>query len=125
MVGRVSTHYKNSGITFHGTSWGEYGDGIEVIFNTHISASTHPYCAEPRNPFSCVFRSTGRGVAKGVRDIPYYFTNSNATSWALGETLTTAVFIQAQLRWVSLPLTVWLLSLITLGGTMWETRRAG
>ena len=122
----VSTLYNNSFVSSEGgLCGGENGDGVEVIFNTQITASTHPYCAEPRNAFSCVFQSMARGVAKGVRDTSYYFTNSNATNWALGETLTTAVFIQVQWWWISLPLTVWLLSLITLGGAMWETRRAG
>lgn len=125
LAGRVSTGFNDPMITSKGSKGREHGDGVEAIFNTHITASTHPYCAEPRNAFSCVFQSMARGVAKGVRDTSYYFTNSNATNWALGETLTTAVFIQVQWWWISLPLTVWLLSLITLGGAMWETRRAG
>ncbi|RYP06950.1 hypothetical protein DL764_002837 [Monosporascus ibericus] len=125
IVGKVSTFDNNYGLISESSTNGINGDGVEAIFYSNVTGLTYSDCEEPRNGFSCVFQSVGRGIAKAVRDTSFAFTNNNATGWAIGESLTTVFFIRVEWQWLLLPLAVWLLSCVTLAGAIWKTRRAG
>ncbi|RYP65182.1 hypothetical protein DL771_008417 [Monosporascus sp. 5C6A] len=106
MVGKASTFDNNYGLFFEGSTDGVGGDGVEAIFYSNVTWSTYSDCEEPRNGFSCVFQSVGRGMAKAVRDTPFAFTDNNSTSWAIGGSMTTVTFIRVEWQWLSLPLAV-------------------
>lgn len=63
-------------------------------------------------------------MSKSIWDTPYMNHGTEGANMAIGETFVSLTFIRINWGWLAFPVAIWVLSVATLLGTVWKTRRA-
>ncbi|KAL7906537.1 hypothetical protein GGI35DRAFT_482692 [Trichoderma velutinum] len=81
-------------------------------------------CDNPLDKISCAVNNVAQAISKTFWDTPYINSGIEDTHMAIGETFVSLTFVRIQWGWLAFPIAIWVLSVITLLGTVWRTRRA-
>ncbi|EHK50836.1 hypothetical protein TRIATDRAFT_94133 [Trichoderma atroviride IMI 206040] len=94
-------------------------DILQAIFYGHFAD-----CDNPSDKVGCTVNNVAKAMSKSFWDTPYMNYGMEGANMTIGETLVTLTFVRIQWWWLVFPATIWLLSVVTLLGTVWKTRRA-
>lgn len=83
---------------------------------------TNSNCSTPNDTFTCFIEAFANALTKSVRDAPYLDHGTASPLLAKGNVLVNATFVSVRWQWLSLPVLVWLLSIVTWLGALWKTR---
>lgn len=98
------------------------GTSMDLLQAIYFNNFTN--CANPEDKVSCAVMNMGRAMTKTFRDAPYIASGVQAAHMATGKTLVPVTYIKVTWYWILLPVFIWILSVTTLLGTAWKSRRA-
>jgi hypothetical protein len=81
-------------------------------------------CDNPLDKVRCAVNNVAKAMSKSFWDTPYMNYNIEGAQMAIGETFVSLTFVRITWGWLAFPVAIWLLSVITLLGTIWKTRKA-
>lgn len=81
-------------------------------------------CDNPSDKVGCAVNNVAKAMSKSFWDTPYMNYGIQGAHMAIGETFVSLTFVRIQWGWLAFPVAIWVLSVITLLGTVWKTRRA-
>lgn len=81
-------------------------------------------CDNPLDKVGCAVNNVAKAMSKSFWDTPYMNHGMEGAQMAIGETFVSVTFVRINWGWLALPVAIWVLSVATLLGTVWKTRRA-
>lgn len=81
-------------------------------------------CENPLDKISCAINNIAQAMSKSFWDTPYIANGTEGAHMITGDTFVSLPFVRINWGWFAFPLAIWVLSVVTLGGTVWKTRRA-
>ncbi|KAM0263726.1 hypothetical protein ACHAQJ_001040 [Trichoderma viride] len=81
-------------------------------------------CDNPLDKVGCAVNNVAKAMSKSFWDTPYINYGIDGAHMAIGETFVSLTFVQIRWWWLAFPVAIWVLSVVTLLGTVWKTRRA-
>jgi hypothetical protein len=120
LAGNISTEDAYTGLTFE-------SDQLQNIFFANVTTlETCPFTGRgKKDPFACAINAIADAYTQTVRDAGYVANGTASEGLARGETLVTRTFIRVEWPWITLHVTVWLLTVMGWGGTVWRTKSLG
>ncbi|KAJ9629514.1 hypothetical protein H2203_001888 [Taxawa tesnikishii (nom. ined.)] len=110
-----------SDFEFEGTPSGiGSSDALKAIYYGNFTN-----CENPADKVACAVGNVAKALSKSIRDAPYVVSGVDGAEMTKGQTLVPVTYIHVTWYWLSLPVVIWLLSITTLLGTAWKSRRAG
>lgn len=115
-------------------AFGTYGSiSSDVLQTLFIQNFTN--CDTPDDRLSCAMSNIASAMSKSFRDSAYTSAKAagfnasasdlhNTANMAVGRTLISQAFVEVHWQWLSLPLLVWVMTVVTWIGTVGLTRRA-
>jgi hypothetical protein len=98
------------------------GSSMDLLQAIYFNNFTN--CLNPEDKVTCAITNIGQAMSKTFRDSPYVSTGVQGAKMAVGKTLVPVTYIRVTWYWISLPILIWVLSVTTLLGTAWKSRRA-
>lgn len=81
-------------------------------------------CDNPLDKVGCAVNNVAKAMSKSLWDMSYMSNSTEGANMTIGETFVSVTFVRIQWRWLIFPVVTWILSVVTLLGTIWKTRRA-
>jgi hypothetical protein len=81
-------------------------------------------CDNPLDSVGCAIKNVAKAMSKSFCDTPYMEYGAEDAHMTIGETFVSLTFVRINWRWFAFPVAIWVLSVVTLLGTVWKTRRA-
>jgi hypothetical protein len=98
------------------------GSSMDVLQAIYFGNFTN--CDTPEDKVQCAVWNMGRAMSKTFRDAPYVAGGVQKAKMTIGNTLVPVTYIKITWYWILLPIFIWILSVATLLGTAWKSRRA-
>ena len=111
--------------TWEGDWYATY-DVLQAIYNGDLSG-----CKQGEDYLTCGMRNTAKAITKSLRDSAYMSSEAQRSvpsrqsndAVAAGDTFIVATFVRIHWWWLVLPALVWILSAVTLVGTVWKSTK--
>lgn len=94
-------------------------DILQAIFYGHFAD-----CDNPSDKVGCAVNNVAKAMSKSFWDTPYMKYGMEGAHMTIGETFVSLTFVRINWGWLAFPAAIWVLSVVTLLGTVWKTRRA-
>lgn len=99
--------------------YGSSSDILESIFYGNFAK-----CDNPSDKVGCAVKNIGGAMSKSIWDSQYLANGISGADMAIGETFVILTFVRITWGWFALPVAIWILSVVTLFGTLFKTNRA-
>ncbi|KAL1616239.1 hypothetical protein SLS54_008532 [Diplodia seriata] len=110
----------DTSVSSNGTGSGEMKtETPQAIYSGNFSR-----CSNPDHKVECAFKNIARALTKSMRDAAYIRNGTSGANMTMGETYVPVTHVGVRWYWMALPVTVWILSVVTFLGTVWTTRQA-
>ncbi|ORY10632.1 hypothetical protein BCR34DRAFT_485302 [Clohesyomyces aquaticus] len=92
-------------------------DAVSAIWNGNFTG-----CEHPENRVSCAVELVTKAMSKTIRDTPF---NANGTLGTAGKAYSPVLHVHVTWYWISLPVFVWGMALVTFLATVWKSSAPG
>jgi hypothetical protein len=99
--------------------YGSSSDMLQSIFYGNFSK-----CDNPSDKVGCSVKNIGAAMSKSIWDSQYLANGISGADMTIGETFVILTFVRIKWWWFALPVVIWILSVVTLLGTLLKTHRA-
>jgi hypothetical protein len=99
--------------------YGSSSDMLQSVFYGNFSK-----CDNPLDKVGCSVKNIGAAMSKSIWDSQYLANGISGADMTIGETFVILTFVHITWWWFALPVVIWILSVVTLFGTLLKTHRA-
>ena len=94
-----------------------------VDIGQSIFYGNYSQCSGTNDHLTCVARNMAMAMTKSFRDSAYIAHGLDGADMAIGDTMIAATLVYIDWAWLTLPLLIWLLSVVLWAATAWQTRK--
>jgi hypothetical protein len=94
-----------------------------VDIGQSIFYGNYSHCSGTNDHLTCVAQNVAMAMTKSFRDSAYIAHGLDGADMAIGDTMIAATLVYIDWGWLTLPLLIWLLSVVLWVATAWQTRK--